>query len=118
LLIEGGFRRGQDDYQALLDRGYDAGGHLWGGVAVVGPDGAARCRPERPLVWWPINSSTTWAGMPASSSQVEKVWRKSCLGLNRRASQHVRVDSVSEQAGPVTHRQVRDVVVRSARFAM
>jgi transposase len=36
-----------------------------------------RCRPERPLAWWPISSSMTRAGMPASSSQVEKVWRKS-----------------------------------------
>jgi hypothetical protein len=35
------------------------------------------CRPARPLGWWPISSSMTWAGMPASSTQVEKVWRKS-----------------------------------------
>ena len=42
LLIEDGFRGRQDDHQALLDRGYDAGGHLWGGVAVVGAHGAAQ----------------------------------------------------------------------------
>jgi len=36
------------------------------------------CRPTRPLAWWPIGSSMTRAGMPASSSQVEKVCRRSC----------------------------------------
>src|SRR5215217_6336132 len=40
LLVKGGFCRGQDDHQALLDRGHDTGGHLRGGVPVVGPDGA------------------------------------------------------------------------------
>jgi hypothetical protein len=49
LLIEGDFRRRQNDHQALLDCGYDAGGHLWGGVAVVGPDGAASV-PAGPVV--------------------------------------------------------------------
>src|SRR5215207_7388540 len=40
LLVEGGLRLGQDDDQALLDRGDHAGGHLRGGVPVVGADGA------------------------------------------------------------------------------
>ncbi len=35
-------------------------------------------RPARPLAWCPISSSMTRAGMPASSSQVEKVCRRSC----------------------------------------
>ena len=47
LLVGGSFRRGQDDDQALLDRGDHAGGHLWGGVAVVGADGAG-LMPSRP----------------------------------------------------------------------
>ena len=32
------------------------------------------CRPARPLAKWPISSSMTRAGIPASSSQVEKIW--------------------------------------------
>jgi hypothetical protein len=40
LLIESGLRRREDDDQAFLDRGHDPGGHLGGGVAVVGSDGA------------------------------------------------------------------------------
>jgi hypothetical protein len=31
------------------------------------------CRPARPLAWWPISSSMTRAGMPASSRQGEAV---------------------------------------------
>jgi hypothetical protein len=31
------------------------------------------CHPARPLAWWPINSSMTRAGMPASSRQGEAV---------------------------------------------
>src|SRR5215216_3267123 len=46
LLVEGGLRHGQDDDQALLDRGDHAGGHLRGRVPVVGPDGAPRMPPR------------------------------------------------------------------------
>src|SRR5215216_4838499 len=41
LPVEGGLRRRQGDHQALLDRGHDPGGHLRGGVPVVGAHRAA-----------------------------------------------------------------------------
>jgi hypothetical protein len=47
-LVEGALGRRQDDHQALLDCGRDAGGYLGGGVAVVGPDGAAPGMPPGP----------------------------------------------------------------------
>src|SRR5512133_2868599 len=46
LSVEGGLRRGQDDDQALLDRGDHAGGHVRGGVPVVGADGAGLKLPK------------------------------------------------------------------------
>jgi hypothetical protein len=45
LLVEGRFGRRQHHRQALLDRGQEAGGHLRGGVPVVGADGAAPVPP-------------------------------------------------------------------------
>ena len=45
-----------------------------------------RCWPVRRVASWPITSSITRAGMPASSSQVAKVWRKSCAPCRSTAS--------------------------------
>jgi hypothetical protein len=59
VLVEGGLRRREDDHQALLDRGYPSGGHLWGGVAVVGADGAGLMPPRSPLAWWLLGGEGT-----------------------------------------------------------
>jgi len=60
----------QDHREALLDGRGDAGGHLGGGVPVVGAHGAAPQLAAATGGFVAISSSMTRAGMPASSSQV------------------------------------------------
>jgi hypothetical protein len=64
------------DHETLVDRFNHTGGHGVGGVLVAGTDPLPPSSSPRRLRSWPISSSITRAGMPASSSQVEKVCRK------------------------------------------
>jgi hypothetical protein len=86
LLVEGHFGRRQDHRQAFFDRGHEAGGHLRGGVPVVGTDGAALVPPGPAAGLVAHHLVDDPAGRPASSSQVEKVCRKSWAPWRSRSS--------------------------------
>ena len=66
----------------------DPGLHLGGRVPVDRPIGLPRsdAHDGRRVAAWPISSSITRVGMPSSSSQVAKVWRRSCGPCRSRTS--------------------------------
>jgi hypothetical protein len=83
--------------QSVLDRGHYSGLHRGSGVAVPRPVALSlRC-----LLAWPISSSITREGMPASSSQVANVCRRSCGPCNSRSASGVSrgVGSTADQRG-------------------
>jgi hypothetical protein len=72
------FRDLKGERQPCVDRLDDPSGHLWGGVPVAGANAATTLEFPAAAALVPMSSSITQAGMPASSSQVEKLCRRSC----------------------------------------
>jgi hypothetical protein len=58
----------QHEPEPLIDRRGDAGGHLRGGVPVVGAHDAAHCWPARLVASCPVTLSMTLAGRTSSAS--------------------------------------------------
>ena len=101
--------------QSLVECLDNSGGHLRGGVPVAGADAAATL----PLPQWrlrssSISSSMTRAGMPSSSSQVEKLCRRSWGPPSRRCARSFSgaVGCVLVEAAKVVPRQGRPCASR------